>query len=85
MEVLVFVSSVLMLKKVYPKFDAIRILRGICRVYWIEMALACFASWSIVLIYQSTHSGMDLSLNFSWMDCVDKENSTWIGGFEWEC
>ncbi len=37
------------------------------------------------LLYQSTYTGMDMTMRFDWLKCRDAENSTWIGGFNWEC
>ena len=84
-ELLVFAGTVLMLRRIYPEFDAARILRGLLRMHWLEMAAASFAMWLANLFYQSTYAGMDMSLEFDWVKCKDKENSTWIGGFDWEC
>ena len=35
--------------------------------------------------YQSTYGGLDMTMRFEWLKCQDAENSTWIGGFDWEC
>ena len=35
--------------------------------------------------YQSTYGGLDMTMRFEWLKCRDVENSTWSGGFEWEC
>ena len=36
--------------------------------------------------YQSTYAGMDMTMRrFDWLRCKGAENSTWLGGFEWEC
>ncbi len=36
-------------------------------------------------LYQSAYTGMDMTMRFEWLKCRDEENSTWSGGFEWEC
>ena len=84
-EMLVFVGTVLMLKRIYPEFDAGRILRGLLRMHWVEMTMASIATWTVNLLYQSTYTGMDMTMGFDWLRCRDAENSTWLGGFDWEC
>ena len=29
--------------------------------------------------------GMDPTFRFEWISCKDKQNSTWNGGFDWDC
>ena len=84
-ELVVFVLTVLVLRRIYPEFDAGRILRGLLRAHWVEMTILAFAMWLVNLLYQSTYAGMDMSMRFRWLKCRDAENSTWMGGFEWEC
>lgn len=84
-ELVVFGLTVISLKKIYPEFDAGRILRGLLRTHWVEMTILAFAMWLCNLMYQSTYAGMDMSLRFNWFNCKDESNSTWVGGFEWEC
>ena len=84
-EMLVFSVSVVMLKRIYPEFDAARILRGLLRMHWVEMMMMSSMVWMFNLLFQSTYAGMDMTMKFEWLECRDKENSTWLGGFEWEC
>ena len=35
-------------------------------------------------LYQSTYTGMDMTMRFDWLKCRGK-NLTWSGGFEWSC
>ena len=84
-EILVFGLTVLVLKKIFPDFDAGRILRGLLRMHWIEMMILSLTVWLANLLYQSTYAGMDMTMGFDWLNCKDAENSTWLGGFEWEC
>ena len=84
-EIVVFIGSVLILRKIYPEFDAGRILRGALRMNWHGIAMVSVAVWMANLWFQSTYSGMDMSLKFEWMKCLSKENSTWVNGFDWEC
>ena len=85
-ELMVFACTIFALKRIYPEFDAGRILRGLLRMHWVEMSIMCVVVWLTNLIYQSTYSGMDMSLEFPWLkNCKNSPNSTWLGGFEWEC
>ena len=52
---------------------------------WHGMAMVSVAVWMANLWFQSTYSGVDMSLKFEWMKCLSKENSTWMNGFDWEC
>lgn len=85
LEGFVFLVSVLILNQIYPHFSALKIITGLFRKHKVEFALLTLGSWITVLLMQSTFSGLDMSLKLSWLDCVDGENRTWIGGFEWEC
>ena len=49
------------------------------------MAAISFAMWIANLYYQTTYGGVDMTFGFDWVRCKDKENSTWVGGFDWEC
>ena len=84
-EIVVFVGSILALRNIYPEFDTGRILRGLLRMHWLEMAMISVAGWFMNLLYQTTYAGMDMTMKFDWLRCLDAENSTWLGGFDWEC
>ena len=84
-ELVVLLGTMIALRRIYPEFDAGRILRGLLRTHWIEMAMQTFAVWAGSLLFQSTYTGMDMTMKFEWMSCNDKANSTWLGGFDWEC
>ena len=84
-EMLVFAGTIIVLHRIYPDFDAARILRGLLRMHWVEMMMLSFATWLMNLLYQSTYTGVDMTLKFPWLKCKDEANSTWLGGFEWEC
>jgi hypothetical protein len=84
-ELVVFVCTILALRRIYPEFDVWRILRGLLRIHWVEMAMMSFGPWLANLLYQSTYSGIDMTMKFEWMSCKDSENLTWLGGFQWEC
>ena len=84
-EMVVFAGTVFVLRRIYPDFDAGRILRGLLRMHWVEMMMLSVGTWLVNLLYQSTYAGMDMTMRFEWSKCRDEENSTWSGGFEWEC
>jgi len=84
-ELVVLLGTMIALRRIYPEFDAGRILRGLLRTHWIEMAMHTFAVWAGSLLFQSTYTGMDMTMKFEWLSCKDKANSTWLGGFDWEC
>ena len=84
-ELFVFAVTVYVLRRIYPEFDAGRILRGLLRIHWVEMAMMSITTWSLNLLYQSTYAGMDMTMRFGWVRCRDADNSTWLGGFDWEC
>ena len=86
-ELVIFALTVVVLRRIYPEFDAFRILQGLLRTHWLEMTMLTIAVWLGNLFYQSTYSGIDMTMKFDWIRCKDKveENSTWLGGFEWEC
>ena len=84
-EIFVFACTVVVLKRIYPEFDAGRILRGLLRIHWVEMLMVSITVWSLNLLYQSTYGGMDMTMRFDWLRCKDESNLTWNGGFDWEC
>ena len=84
-ELMVFAGTIYVLQRIYPEFDAARILRGLLRTHWVEMAMMSLTAWSLNLLYQSTYTGMDMTMSFDWLRCKDEVNSTWLGGFDWEC
>jgi len=86
-EIFVFLGTVLLLGRIYPEFDAGRILRGLLRMHWAEMMMVSSGVWGVNLLYQVVYGGMDMTMRFGWLDCSDEGiiNSTWVGGFEWEC
>ena len=84
-EVLVFAGTIAVLHRIYPEFEAGRILRGLLRMHCVEMTLMSFLVWLGNLFNQSTYAGVDMTMTFTWLTCMDKTNSTWLGGFKWEC
>jgi hypothetical protein len=82
-ELVVFVCSVIALKRIYPKFSVFRILMGLVRSSSITMFSMTIATWLLILLFQNTLSGLDLTLKFEWLHC-NGENATWVGGFEWD-
>jgi hypothetical protein len=84
-ELVVFAGTILALRQIYPEFNAWRILRGLLRTHWVEMTMLSIVAWLGSLLYQSTYSGMDMTMKFSWLGCKGESNSTWVSGFDWEC
>jgi hypothetical protein len=84
-EIVVFAGTILALRRIYPEFDVWRILRGLLRIHWVEMGMASCVVWVANLLFQSTYAGTDMTMKFSWLGCKDESNSTWVGGFDWEC
>ena len=82
-EIVVFMGTVLALRRIYPKFSAFRILMGLVRSSSELMLAYTICAWMTVLLYQNTLSGLDLTLKFEWLNC-DGENATWVGGFDWD-
>ena len=82
-ELVVFLGTVLVLRRIYPKFSSFRILMGLVRSNSETMLSNTIATWLTILIFQNTLSGFDLTLNFEWLNC-DSENATWVGGFDWD-
>ena len=83
-ELVVFSGTVLMLRKIYPELSTGRILRGLLRMHWKEMAMLTITAWVCNLLFQTTYGGMDMTMKFDWLECRDEENVTWRGGFVWE-
>ena len=84
-EMLVFAGTIVVLNRIYPEFNVARILRGLLRMHWVEMTMLSISVWFVNLMYQSTYSGTDMTMKFPWVKCKDETNSTWLGGFNWEC
>ena len=84
-ELLVFAFTILALRYIFPEFNAFRILSGLLKMHSISMFVLMFTVWFGNLFYQCTYSGMDPLFKFQWLNCNGNENSTWIGGYKWEC
>jgi hypothetical protein len=84
-EILVFMLTILILSNVLISVSAWRVLSGLLKMHLYPMAMCIFLAWYGPLLFQSTHFGMDMTFRFSWLKCGGKENSTWLGGFDWEC
>ena len=54
-------------------------------MHWVEMSMICSVLWIGNLLYQTTYTGMDMTMEFQWLKCKDEANSTWLGGYEWDC
>ena len=84
-ELLVFVCTIFALRYIFPELNPWRILSGLLKMHAISMSMMMCACWIANLLFQSTYSGMDPLFRFEWLACEDNPNSTWIGGYEWDC
>ena len=84
-EICVFGFTIAVLRVMFPDMSVWRILRGLIRVNFKMMLVLMFVSWVAMLLFQSAYAGMDVTFRFEWLRCEDKENATWVGGFDWEC
>ena len=82
-ELVVFAGTVLALKRIYPRFSAFRVLMGLVRSNSELMFSSTLGPWLMILLFQNTLSGLDLTLKFEWLNC-NGENATWVGGFDWD-
>ena len=82
-ELVVFAGTVLVLKRIYPNFSALRILIGLVRSSSEVMLSNTVITWLTILCFQNTLFGLDLRLKFEWLNC-NGENATWVGGFDWD-
>ena len=82
-ELVVFMISIVIFNRLFPNLSCWRILMGILRMEGIVMIQSSFGAWMTVLFYQTTLSGLDLTLKFEWLNC-NGENATWVGGFDWD-
>ena len=85
-EVLVFTLTILLLKKIFPDVSAWRVLTGVLKMHAVpDDSIMLMCGTQANLVFQSTQLGMDTTFRFEWLKCDGKENSTWVGGFDWEC
>ena len=84
-ELLVFGFTIFFLSQIFPELKPWRILSGLVRMHFIPLLMIMTAIWLANLLFQCTFSGMDPLFRFEWLSCENVENSTWIGGFEWDC
>ena len=84
-EFAMFGFTILCLKSIFPEFSSFRIILGLIRMHSIPMLGLSFAAWVTMFMFQNTYSGMDMSLRFEWLSCNGHPNSTWVGGYRWDC
>ena len=84
-ELVVFVCTILALRRVLPNISAWKILSGLIRMHAMPMFFMMVVSWTAVLGFQNIFFGVDVTWRFEWVRCNGKSNSTWLGGFNWEC
>ena len=74
-EMVVFAGTVVVLSRIYPEFDAGRILRGLLRMHWVEMIMTSVAMWFCNLLYQSTWCSR-ARCSSAWCSSAKRENFT---------
>jgi hypothetical protein len=84
-ELLVFGFTIVALRYIFPELNPWRILSGLLKMHAVSMSMLMCVTWMGNLLFQSTYSGMDPLFRFEWLACEDNANSTWIGGYEWDC
>jgi len=84
-ELLVFGFTIFALRYIFPELKPLRILSGLLKMHVESMSIIICVAWLANLFYQSAYSGMDPLFRFDWLACEDNANSTWIGGYEWDC
>jgi hypothetical protein len=84
-ELLVFVCTIFALRYIFPELNSWRILSGLLKMHVVSMSMTMCAAWIGNLLFQCTYSGIDPLFRFEWLACEDDANSTWIGGYEWDC
>ena len=84
-ELVVIVCTIVALRRVLPNISAWKILSGLIRMHAMPMFQMMVVSWTAVLGFQNTFFGVDVTWRFEWVRCDGKSNSTWLGGFNWEC
>ena len=84
-ELLVFVCTIFALRYIFPELNCWRILSGLLKMHVVSMLMIICAAWIGNLLFQCTYSGMDPLFRFEWLACEDNSDSTWIGGYEWDC
>jgi hypothetical protein len=84
-ELLVFGCTISALRYIFPKLNPWQILTGLLKMHSVSMSLLMCCMWILNLLFQCTYSGVDPLFRFEWLTCEDNANSTWIGGYEWDC
>lgn len=84
-ELLVFVFTILALRNIFPELSAFRILSGLLKMHSFSFFMMMCCVWMLNLFFQCTYSGMDPMFKFQWLGCDGEANSTWLGGYKWEC
>ena len=84
-ELLVFTFTIIALRHIFPELKAFRILSGLIKMHSVSISMLMFCVWLGNFWMQCTYSGMDPLFKFQWLGCDGKVNSTWVGGFSWDC
>ena len=86
-ELIVFISTVIILRNISGDIKPLRIILGEIHMHSQLIFFLSTLAWLGVLIFQCTHSGVDLSFEFEWIGgcSTNMTSKTWIHGYEWEC
>ena len=84
-ELLVFGFTIVALRYIFPELNPWQILSVLVKMHVASMSMIMCAAWIGNLLFQCIYSGMDPLFRFEWLACEDNSDSTWIGGYEWEC
>lgn len=86
-ELIVFISTVIILRNISGDIKPLRIILGEIHMHSQLIFFLSTLAWLGVLIFQCTHSGVDLSFEFEWIGgcSTNMTSKTWIHVYEWEC
>jgi len=86
-ELIIFTCTVLALRSISTKIKPLRIIIGEIHMHAQLMFWLNALSWLGVLLFQCTHSGVDLSFQFQWISKCASNNETkvWLQGYDWGC
>ena len=66
-ELIVFVSTIVALGRIFPKIRPSNVILGLVWKHIVPFTMMLVVSWFGNMLYQCTYSGMDLSFDFSWL------------------
>jgi len=85
-EIVIYMTTVAALRTISSRIHPFKILRGLLRMHYFEFTLMSFVVWGIMLLFQSSYSGVDMKFDFMWLkSCTNNTSLVWLGGFDWSC